>query len=85
MTLIPAFGRDYKSKAEVMKDWNDNRDFIIQDISSRWDGKPANKQDFENDPTSPSEVNIRYKKLTMVMVVKIQKKDIKNQRPRVYG
>jgi len=72
MTLVPAFGRDYKSQKEVLADWDANKDFIIQDISSRWDGKPANKQDFENDPDGPDSVNIRYKKLTMVMVVKIK-------------
>ena len=43
MTLTPAYGRDYKSKAAVMADFDANKDFIIADISSKWDGKPANK------------------------------------------
>lgn len=25
---MPAYGRDYKSKAAVMEDWNNNKDFI---------------------------------------------------------
>lgn len=30
VTLIPAYGRDYKSKAAVLADWDANKDFIIQ-------------------------------------------------------
>lgn len=29
LVLTPAYGRDYRSKAEVMADWNANKDFII--------------------------------------------------------
>jgi hypothetical protein len=28
-TLIPAFGRDYRSKAGVLMDWNQGKDFLI--------------------------------------------------------
>lgn len=28
ITLTPAYGRDYKSKAAVLDDWEDNKDFI---------------------------------------------------------
>jgi hypothetical protein len=46
-TLImkPAYGRDYKSQAEVVEDWNDGKDFQIQDISSRYSGKYASIRD----------------------------------------
>jgi len=44
MTLTPAYGRDYKSKAEVLADFDANKDFIISDPTSRWDGKPVNKE-----------------------------------------
>ena len=30
ITLTPAYGRDYKSAAAVMIDWNDGKDFIVQ-------------------------------------------------------
>lgn len=45
LKAIPAYGRVYNSKAAILADWNDNKDFIIADISCRWDGKPVNKQD----------------------------------------
>ena len=32
ITLTPAYGRDYSSKANVLADWDANKDFIIQDI-----------------------------------------------------
>jgi len=44
LTVVPAHGRDYSSKAAVMKDWADNMDFLVMDMSSPWDGKPINKQ-----------------------------------------
>ena len=68
ITLVPAYGRDYKSKKEVMKDFNENKDFIINDISSRWDGKPANKNDLIKDH---DEVKIRYKKHQEIAIVKV--------------
>ena len=44
ITLLPAYGRDYTSRAKVLADWNAEKDFIIADISSPYDGKPVNKQ-----------------------------------------
>jgi hypothetical protein len=32
ITLTPAYGRDYSSKANVLADWDANKDFVIQDI-----------------------------------------------------
>ena len=29
-TLTPAYGRDYRSKATVLADWEDNKDFQMQ-------------------------------------------------------
>ena len=66
-TLIPAFGRDYKSKAAVLKDWNADKDFIIADLFNQWDGKPANKSGF----CSGSIVNLRYKNKTMIVVATV--------------
>lgn len=28
LTLTPAYGRDYKSKAAAIRDWDDGKDFI---------------------------------------------------------
>ena len=69
MNLVPAYGRDYKSRAEVIKDFNENKDFIIADISSRWDGKPCNKADLIRE--GEDKVTIRYSKLQKVAVVEI--------------
>lgn len=42
MHLIPAYGRDYKSKKAIQADLEANKDFVIADISSQYDGKPVN-------------------------------------------
>jgi len=43
LTLIPAYGRDYKSKKEVIADFEANKDFVIADVMNRFDGKPVNR------------------------------------------
>ena len=55
-TVIPAYGRDYKSAAAAKQDWQDGKDFIIADLSNRYDGKPCSIRD-------GLEVTIRYNKL----------------------
>lgn len=66
MTLVPAYGRDYKSQKEVKADWDAGKDFQIADISSSYDGAYTSK----NDASQLSRpVMIRYKKLTQICVV----------------
>lgn len=67
MTLVPAFGRDYTSRREVLADWNADRDFIVADLFSKWDGKPVNRRDIAN--TGEKQVQIRYKGLARIAVV----------------
>lgn len=69
-TLIPAYGRDYKSKKTVIEDFMAGKDFIIADISNRWDGKPCNKEDIE-----PGQIKIRYSKLTKVCVFNYERNE----------
>lgn len=69
MTLTPAYGRDYKSQKAVKADWDNNKDFVINDISSPWDGSYANKADLIGQVGS---VMIRYDRLTKIMVVKVK-------------
>lgn len=69
MTLVPAYGRDYKSAKEVKADFEADKDFLIQDFFSPWDGKHCNKSDLDNGET----VKIRYKNLTQVVVIKVKK------------
>ena len=69
--LTPAYGRDYKSKAAVLIDWDKNLDFIINDIFNKWDGKPCNKQDINNCRLSTSRIfKFRYARNTKVFIHK---------------
>ena len=63
-TVVPAYGRDYKSAKAAKADWAAGKDFILRDFTSPWDGKPINKQDAEN---AGIQVNIRYNKLTKIV------------------
>ena len=65
-TVTPAYGRDYKSKKAALADWNSNEDFIINDMSNRWDGKPVNKQGAEEGKLS---IMIRYDQLRKITKV----------------
>lgn len=60
MTVTPAYGRDYKNKAEVLKDWNDEKDFILQPR-----GCYINRQQTKKGEM----ISIRYAKQMKVMVV----------------
>jgi hypothetical protein len=68
-TLIPAYGRDYKSKKAVLADWQADKDFIIADFSDPYDGKPANHSDLTS--AGVKTVKIRYKKLAQICVVNL--------------
>lgn len=62
ISAIPAYGRDYKSKKEVLADWAAGKDFLVQDMMRSGyinkDDKPANV-----------ELHIRYKKMTQIAVI----------------
>ena len=64
MTLTPAYGRDYRSKTACLNDLTSGKDFIINDIQSRWDGKPISIRDMRPGET----VKVRYAQLTKVFV-----------------
>ena len=67
-TLTPAYWRDYKNKNDVITDFDNNKDFIINDMMSPWDNKSANKQDLKGYYKS---VKIRYNKLQKICIVKL--------------
>jgi hypothetical protein len=69
MTLTPAYGRDYKSKAAVQKDWDSGKDFIVNQFGNRYDGKPMNKQDAK--AAGMSSVMIRFHNLTKIYSFKV--------------
>lgn len=66
MTLVPAYGRDYKSAKEVKADWEAGKDFVIMDVTNPYCGKYVNKQDAPKGVT----LNIRYKNMANICVIK---------------
>ncbi len=68
-TLTPAYGRDYKSKAAVEADFKAGKDFVLNDMSSPHHGRYVNVQDARG--AGWATVNLRYKRLTRVAVVKV--------------
>ena len=67
ITLTPAYGRDYKSKKEIQADIDANKDFILNDYSSPWNGKPCSPSDFKGQT-----IVFRYGKLMKVTSIKIK-------------
>jgi hypothetical protein len=69
MTLVPSYGRDYKSKAEVEAAINANNDFTVADMSSPWDGKQVNKPQLVE--LGIRSVTVRFGKLRKVAIFKV--------------
>ena len=63
MTLVPAYGRDYKSAQAVLDDWNADKDFI--DTES---GRYVNKTDADTFAPAAT-IKIRYHKLTRALIL----------------
>ncbi len=61
MALVPAYGRDYKSAAEVKEAYESGVDFILMDISDSFHGRYCSCRDFPGKV-----VELRYKKLERV-------------------
>jgi hypothetical protein len=64
-TITPAYGRDYTSAKQAKRDWHDGKDFILRDITSRWDGKPCSIRDFSYG----ANLFIRYNNLQDLVAV----------------
>jgi hypothetical protein len=62
--LSPAYGRDYKTKADVIRAWQSGKDFQ-GDYSLSWAIVNI------NDIPKPCTVNLRYKGLRNIAVVKV--------------
>ena len=69
LTLLPAYGRDYKSKRVIIDDLNNNKDFL--ESSSL---KAINKQQFKE--LNINSFNVRYDQQRKITNIKI--KDLKN-------
>ena len=64
ITVIPAYGRDYKKAKEVKEAWLACQDFLLAHIGHRYDGKPCCETDFADPNTA---VIIRYKDMTKLV------------------
>ncbi len=68
-TLIPAYGRDYRSAKDAKADFLAGKDFIIADITDRYDGKPCSVRDFD----AGTGITLRFKRLADLTVLKVPK------------
>lgn len=69
MTLTPAYGRDYKTKKEVLTDWNADKDFQIADMF-HGSGSYTNRADLVAMKHSGF-IIIRYARLTKLVSIKL--------------
>ena len=72
LTVSAAYGRDFKSKKEILNYWNENRDFQNLGISQ---GAYINKQDAKRFKVGY--LNVRYKNLMNIAVIDVSKDSIK--------
>tara|TARA_R100000231_G_scaffold2988_1_gene5482 strand:+ start:774 stop:992 length:219 start_codon:yes stop_codon:yes gene_type:complete len=69
LTLLPAYGRDYKSKKAIIEHLNNDRDFLESTSL-----KPINKQQFKE--LNISSFNVRYdqqRKITNINIKDLKK------------
>lgn len=67
-TLIPAYGRDYTKKADIVADLKADKDFKLVDFMSE---SYANLEDLK--ACGIDKVQVRYKKLTALTVIDVSK------------
>ena len=66
--LIPAYGRDYKTKAQVQADLDSGKDFIVSSyVGDPSDGRLTNNQDFGGQS-----VMVRFKRMTVQYSFKVK-------------
>ncbi len=71
MTLLPAYGRDYKSRKAVEADFFAGKDFIIADLFSGEDGRYCSIHELKGEY---KQVTLRYNQKRNLTVVKIPSK-----------
>ena len=69
LTVVPSYGADYKSKAEVAKAWAAGKDFTIKDWACPDDGRQINKQDADKLPEG-TVINVRFSRLTKIAALR---------------
>jgi len=69
ITIGPAYGRDYPSKAKALADWDSNKDFIIHDMHHGGYVNKAQTKDLLQNGINA--IQLRYHMLTKVVVIKL--------------
>ena len=70
ITVVPCYGRDYKTAKAAKDDFNKDLDFTIANFFHPADGKPCNKSDLKACKEF-SHVMIRYNRLTKTVMIKL--------------
>jgi hypothetical protein len=70
LTLVPAYGRDYKSKSALLQDWEAGKDFLGMDRTSEGYLSIRDVQDLKLQ-ANITHLHFRYNKQTLVHVVKL--------------
>ena len=69
LTVRNAYGRDFKSKREILEHYNSNRDF--QNLNPMVSGAYVNKKDAKKFKVAF--LNVRYKNLMNIAVIDVNK------------
>ena len=70
ITIGPAFGRDYTSKAKALADWDANKDFVIHDLfTSGYVSKSQTPDLLRNGITA---IQLRYNNMRAVVILKLK-------------
>ena len=69
LTIGPAYGRDYPSKAKALADWDANKDFIIHDLF--YNGYVSKLEKARLIQDGITALVLRYNMLTKVVVIKL--------------
>lgn len=65
LIALPAYGRDYTTREQVIQDWEAGKDFRLEMPGFAIDGKYINK----DDKPATSWLNIRYAKAAQFVVI----------------
>jgi len=71
LTVSNAYGRDFKSKREILEHYNSNKDF--QNLNVLTSGAIVNKQDAKRFKVGY--LNVRYNNLMKIAVIDVSKDD----------
>jgi hypothetical protein len=70
ITIGPAYGRDYPSKAKALADWDANKDFTIHDMF--FGGSYVNKQQVADlKRNGVTLIILRYHKMSKIITIKL--------------